>query len=299
MIARILDGIMENKSMRLKADLTLFGVAVIWGSAFITQGIAAQYHVAYLFNGASFVLAALILLPFIPRPVRSSRGQWKWMLVAGLILFFGTALQQVGIFYTKVANAGFLTSLYVVFTPFLLWIGFHEKPQRMDLAAVVLASVGAFFLSTAGSFVLQKGDVLEVAGAVFWGLHFVVLGKFAARYESISFASGQFFIAGMLNFILGLLVENLGMLAPLPVVGAVLYRAALSIGVGYTLQVWGQKHTPPTDAALILSLEAVFAVIAGWLVLGQTLLAVQIGGCVLIFIAVMLTQTKSTEALHT
>jgi drug/metabolite transporter (DMT)-like permease len=292
---------MENKrkSMRLKADLTLFGVAVIWGSAFITQGVAAQYHVAYLFNGASFILAALILVPFIPRGTRFEKKQLKWILAAGLILFCGTALQQVGIFYTQVANAGFLTSLYVVFTPFLLWIGFRERPHRADLAAVGLACVGVFFLSTAGnSFTLQKGDALEVAGAVFWALHFVVLGKFAARYESISFASGQFMIAGVLNFIAGLFAEKLGMLAPWPVVGAVLYRAALSIGVGYTLQVWGQKHTPPTDAALILSLEAVFAAIAGWLALGQGLLAAQAGGCALIFIAVMLTQIKSTEALH-
>src|SRR5689334_7300114 len=110
--------------MRLKADLTLFAVAVIWGTGFITQAVAAQYHVAYLFNGACFVLAALILLPFIPRRNKITREQWKWMLVAGAILCIATALQQVGILYTQIANAGFLTSLYTVFTPFLLWITF-------------------------------------------------------------------------------------------------------------------------------------------------------------------------------
>lgn len=278
--------------MRIKANITLFAVAIIWGSAFVTQAIAGQYQVAYLFNGVSFMLAALILLPFIPRKTKITPGQWKWMCVAGAVLCIATALQQVGILHTKVANAGFLTSLYVVFTPFLLWIGFHEKPHWIDLLAVGIASIGAFFLSTAGRFILQNGDALEVIGAAFWGLHFVVLGKFSTRYDSISFAAGHFFISGFLNFLMGLVFENLHMLTPAPVVGAILYRATLSIGIGYTLQVWGQKHTPPTDAALILGLEAVFAAIAGWILLGQTLLPIQIMGCVIIFIAVILSQTK-------
>jgi drug/metabolite transporter (DMT)-like permease len=214
------------------------------------------------------------------------------MLVAGGILFIATAMQQVGIFYTKIANAGFLTSLYIVFTPFLLWIGFHEKPHWLDVIAVLMAGIGGFFLSTAGKFVIQKGDVLEAIGSIFWALHFVVLGKFATRFESISFASGHFFISGFLNLLIGLAVENIHMLTPLPLLGAILYRSTLSIGLGYTLQVWGQKHTPPTDAALILGLEAVFAVASGWLALGQTLLPVQIMGCLIIFIGVIISQLK-------
>jgi len=278
--------------MRLKADITLFLVAVIWGTAFITQGIAAQYHIAYLFNGVSFILAALFLIPFMPRDKRIKREQWRWMLIAGGILFVATAMQQVGIFYTKIANAGFLTSLYVVFTPFLLWIGFHERPHWLEVVAVMMAVVGAFLLSTAGNFVVQRGDMLETVGAIFWALHFIVLGKFAAKFESISFASGHFFISGFINLLIGLVVENLHMLIPLPVIGAILYRATLSIGLGYTLQVWGQRHTPPTHAALILGLEAVFAVVAGWIVLGQTLLSIQIIGCVIILSAVILLQVK-------
>ncbi|MBI2759404.1 MAG: DMT family transporter [Chloroflexi bacterium] len=273
-------------------------VAIIWGTAFVSQGIAGQYRVAYLFNGVSFMLAALILIPFIPRGIQISPEQWKWMLVAGIILFVATAMQQVGIFYTKVANAGFLTSLYAVFTPFLLWVGFREKPHWVDMIAVTMAAVGAFLLSTAGRFQIQNGDALEVIGSIFWALHFVVLGKFAARFESVSFAAGHFFISGFLNFLIGLRVESLSMLTPLPLLGAILYRATLSIGIGYTLQVWGQKHTPPTDAALILGLEAVFAVIAGWIVLGQSLLPIQIAGCVIIFIAVLISQAKGWSKIE-
>ena len=213
--------------MRLKANLTLFAVAIIWGTGFITQGIAAKYQLAYLFNGLSFILASLILIPFFPHKKKKQPGAWKWMLVAGLVLFVATALQQVGIFYTKIANAGFLTSLYIIFTPFLLWIGFHEKPHWMDILAVIGAVLGVFFLSTAGSFKVQPGDGLELIGAIFWGLHFVILGKFASKYEPISFAAGHFLVCGVLNLLMGLIIEDPGQLMLLPVVGAIAYRARL------------------------------------------------------------------------
>jgi drug/metabolite transporter (DMT)-like permease len=276
--------------MRLKADLLLFMVAIIWGTAFVAQGVAGRYGIAYLFNGVSFMLASLILIPFIPRGTKVIKEQRKWMLVAGFVLFAATALQQVGLLFTKVANASFLTSLYAVFTPFMLWIGFRERPHWLDLSAVALAGVGAFLLSTAGQFQVRPGDALELIGSLFWALHFVVLGKYASKFESVSFASGHFFISGFMNLIIGLVVEDTSILTALPVMGAVLYRATLSVGIGYTLQVWGQKHTPPTDAALILGLEAVFAAIAAWLLLDQILLPIQIIGCVVIFIAVFISQ---------
>lgn len=280
--------------MRLKADLTLFAVAIIWGTAFIAQDVAGQYRVAYLFNAASFLLGALVLVPFIPRGNPFSAGQWKWMGIAGLILFAAAALQQIGIFYTKVANAGFLTSLYTVFTPFLLWIFFREKPHWLDSVAVTAAVGGAWLLSTAGQGLnFQNGDGLIFLGAVFWALHFVVLGKFASRYEPVSFAAGQFLVCGLLNLAVGLFTEPLAQLTHLPMLGAIVYRGLMSVGVGYTLQVWGQNHTPPTDAALILSLESVFAALAGWLILGQFLSPLQMVGCAVIFVAVMLTQFKS------
>jgi drug/metabolite transporter (DMT)-like permease len=281
--------------MRLKADLLLFMVAIIWGTAFVAQGIAGQYKVAYLFNGVSFMLAAVILIPFIPKGTHGakvSKDQWKWMFVAALVLFIATAMQQVGLLFTKVANASFLTSLYAVFTPFLLWVSFREKPHWLDLIAVTLAGIGAFLLSTSGRFEVQPGDSIELIGSLFWALHFVILGKFASKFESISFAAGQFFIGGFLNFVIGLFIEDISILSALPLFGAILYRATLSIGIGYTLQVWGQKHTPPTDAALILGLEAVFAVIAAWILLDQSLLPVQIVGCVIIFAGVLISQLK-------
>jgi drug/metabolite transporter (DMT)-like permease len=238
------------------------------------------------------MLASVILIPIIPEGIQIPKDQWTWMLIAGTILFIATAMQQVGLLFTKVANASFLTSLYAVFTPFLLWLTFREKPHVLDLIAVTLAGIGAFLLSTSGRFEVQAGDSIEVIGALFWALHFVVLGKFATKFESVSFAAGQFFICGFFNFMIGLFFEDVSILMVLPLLGAILYRATLSIGLGYTLQVWGQKHTPPTDAALILGLEAVFAAIAAWILLGQSLLVAQIAGCVIIFVGVLISQLK-------
>ncbi len=279
--------------MRLKANATLLFVALVWGSGFIAQDIAAQYHIAYLFNGASFLVGGLALLPFIPRKNKISRGQWKWMLVAGTTLFFASTLQQVGIFYTKIANASFLTSIYIVFIPFILWLGFRERPHWIDILTITMAIIGAYLLSSAGiRLQIQLGDGLEILGAVFWGMHVVVLGKFASKYEALSFASGQFLIAGVATLLLGLILEDPAQFFVKPLLLATLYRGLLSVGVGYTLQVWSQNYTPSTSAGLILSLESVFATIIAWIILRQTLLPVQILGCIIILLAVLFSQFK-------
>ena len=278
--------------MRIKANLTLLFVAIIWGTGFVSQGIAAQYQLAFLFNGLSFILASIVLIPFFPKGRKIDKNAWKWILIAGLILFIASALQQVGIYYTKIANAGFLTSLYIVFTPFLLWIGFKEKPHWMDVVAVAGACLGAFFLSTAGILKVQPGDGLEFIGAIFWGLHVVIIGKFASKFEPITFAAGHFMVTGIINLVIGLVFENTSQLVLIPVLGSIAYRAIFSIGIGFTLQIWGQHHTAPTDAALILGLESVFAVIGGWVILQQTLLPIQLLGCAIILASVLFSQFK-------
>jgi drug/metabolite transporter (DMT)-like permease len=156
---------------------------------------------------------------------------------------------------------------------------------------VLLAVVGAFFLSTGGTFEVRTGDVIELVGALFWTLHVIMLGKYASRFEPMSFSVGQLIICGLLNLGIGLMVET-SMPWNLPLLGAIAYTAFFSLGLCYTLQIWAQRHTPPADAALILSLESVFAVISGWFLLNETLVPIQIFGCVLIFVAVLLSQFK-------
>lgn len=284
--------------MRLKADLTLLLVSIIWGSAFVAQRVAGQMGSVYLFNAARYLLAAVVVLPIAIRGWRITNpgqgiptSQYTWMLIAGFFLFLGSALQQVGLVYTTAGNAGFITSLYVVLVPILLFLIWRERFHWIAIVAVVLAGGGAFLLSTSGKFAIQKGDVIELIGALFWTLHVIVLGKYAAKFESMSFSVGQLIVCGLLNLILGLFTESL-----LSVHGslwiAIAYTAFFSIGMCYTLQIWAQRHTPPADAALILSLESVFSVISGWVLLGETLVPVQVWGCGLIFAAVLLSQLR-------
>ena len=282
--------------MRLKADLTLLIVSIIWGSAFVAQRLAGQMGSMYLFNAARYFLAALVVLPLAVRVYRASaltfsRDQFKWIFVAGLLLFLGSALQQLGLVYTTAGNAGFITSLYVVLVPVMLFLIWREKVHWISLMAVALAGVGAFFLSTGGRFDLRVGDALEFLGALFWTIHVIVLGKFASRFEPMSFSVGQLIVCGLLNLVVGIFVEK-SMPVNVPLLGAIAYTAFFSLGLCYTLQVWAQRHTPPADAALILSLESVFAVISGWFLLDEKLLPLQIFGCVLIFVAVLLSQFK-------
>jgi drug/metabolite transporter (DMT)-like permease len=284
--------------MRLKADLTLLLVSIIWGSAFVAQRVAGQMGSVYLFNGARYLLAAIVVLLFAIRTGRMvnptykiPREQYTWMLVAGFVLFLGSAFQQVGLLYTTAGNAGFITSLYVVLVPVVLFVVWREKSHWISFLAVILAGAGAFFLSTGGRFEVRTGDVIELFGALFWTFHVIVLGKYAARYEALSFSVGQLIVCGLLNLTIGLFTEK-SMPITWPMLTAIIYTAFLSLGLCYTLQIWAQKHTPPADAALILSLESVFAVLSGWLVLDEQLTGVQIFGCALIFVAVLLSQIK-------
>jgi drug/metabolite transporter (DMT)-like permease len=284
--------------MRLKADLTLLLVSIIWGSAFVAQRVAGQMGSVYLFNSARYLLAALVVLPLAVRVgqvVNPSselrREQYKWMFIAGFFLFAASALQQAGMLYTTAGNAGFITSLYVVLVPIVLFVFWREKFHWMAVVAVVLAGVGAFLLSTGGRFEVQKGDVLELVGALFWTLHVIIVGKYVSRFESISFSVGQLAVCGVLNLGIGLFVEPMMSFSG-PLLFAIAYTALFSLALCYTLQIWAQKHTPPADAALILSLESVFAVLSGWWLLDERLVTIQVVGCALIFVAVLLSQFK-------
>jgi drug/metabolite transporter (DMT)-like permease len=278
--------------MRLKADLLLFLIAIIWGTAFVAQRIAGEQNIVYLFNGVRYLLASLVVLPFVKRKESLPRAQWKWMMIAGLVLFMGSALQQVGIVYTSAGNAGFITSLYVVLIPLILIIFWRENLHWLAIVAAVLASIGAFLLSTGGSFVFRTGDILELVGALFWAFHVIVLGKFASRYDAMSFSVGQLAICGFLNLGIGIFVEPIHSLTNISLLAAIIYTAVFSLGIAYTLQIWAQRHTPPSDAALILGLESVFSVLSGWIILHENLAALQIAGCGLILLAVLLSQLK-------
>ena len=272
-------------------------VAIIWGSSFAVQRVAAQYLGVFLFNGLRFMLAALILLPFARPRNRLERPDFAWIVLAGLCAFAGSALQQAGLQFTTAANAGFITSLYVVLVPVLLIVFWRQKARWNAWAAALLAVTGAILLSTGGTgFRLAgkavAGDGLVLISSLGWALHVIAVGRGARRMAVLTFSAGQYIVAGTLNMGIGLALES-RLLSGLAVAWwTVLYIAVVSTAIGYTLQAVGQRHAPASDAAIILSLESVFAAVFGYLLLAEQLTAVQRLGCALIFGAVLLAQVK-------
>jgi drug/metabolite transporter (DMT)-like permease len=279
--------------MRLKADLTLLFVTILWGSAFAVMRVAAGYGSVFFLNGLRFLLGAVVLLPFTKLHGVFNRGNLVYYGLAGFALYVAVGLQQAGLMTTSAGNAGFITSLYVVIVPLILWLIWKERPSRLTGVSVLMAIAGGFLLSTGGSFQVRFGDILIFIGSFFWALHVVVVSRVQGKMKALPFALGQFAVCGLLNIITGIFVERPALADMLAVTPAILYTGVVSIAIGFTLQVIAQKHTPANDAALIMSLESVFAALFGWLFLRETLLPIQMAGCVLILAAVALMQIKN------
>jgi len=281
---------------RLKADLTLLLVAVIWGTSFVAQRVAAAHIGPFLFNGVRFLLGALVLLPVVRFRLELDRKTWPWVAAAGLVMSLASVLQQAGMRWTTAGNAAFITGLYVVFVPLLLLIFWRQRVRTAVWAAALLAAGGIFLLSSGGQLRLAPGDGLELAGATMWGLHIIIIDRAMRRMEALPFSIGQFLAAGALQLILGLALEWRTAPGLVSAWWTVAWAGILSVAVGYTLQVVGQRHAPPADAALIVSLEAVFAVLAGYLLLGEKLRPEQWLGAGLIMSAILLAQLGPAAA---
>jgi drug/metabolite transporter (DMT)-like permease len=206
------------------------------------------------------------------------------------LLCGGSVLQQAGLHWTTAGNAGFITGLYVIFVPVLMLIIWRQRIGWMIWIAALMAAAGIFLLSAGGRFELAPGDGLELAGAVLWAGHVVVVGKAMQRMDTLPFAIGQCLVAGGLNLVLGLIFDWNTLPGLVPAWWTVAYVGIFSVGIAYTLQAQGQRHAPPTDAALILSLESVFAALFGFLLLKENLRPEQLVGAGLILAAILLSQ---------
>ena len=286
------------EGQRLRADLILLMVSLIWGTAFVAQRVAATSMNVFLFNGLRFLLGAVVLVPFIT--FFSKRRDYSkqlnlqhlsYILLAGVFLFLGASLQALGMQSTTAANAGFITGMYVVLVPLLLALIWRQWPAYIVWLAVGFAATGLFLLSTGGSLRLAPGDRLEFGGAVLWASHVILIGFLAQKVEALTIAIGQNLVCGFLSLLMLLLTAGDN-----PMNGfsnswwTIVYTGILSVGVGYTLQIVGQRVAPPTDAAIIMSMEAVFAAIFGWILLEEYLSGVQIVGCLLMVVAMVLAQ---------
>jgi len=285
------------KIERLKADITLLVVAVVWGSAFVAQRVAAENIGVFLFNGLRFLLGALILLPLTRRRDSNALSQGRLNLkqilgivLLGSLLFTAAAFQQFGLQLTTAGNAGFVTGLYVVLIPLVLALGWHQPSRPSIWLASFLAVIGLFLLSTGGRMIINSGDLLELAGAFVWAFHVIMIGKLVQYIDVPRLAIGQYLVCGVISMVAGLGLEANSLGSLTAVWWTVVYTGLFSIGLGYTLQAVAQKVAPPADAAIILSMEAVFAAIFGWLLLGEVLSVPQLLGCGLILFGMLLAQ---------
>ena len=281
---------------RLKADLSLLLAALIWGVAFVAQRVAAENTPVFLFNGVRFLLGALVLLPFArmgdrrPRGTFPARNALPGILLAGLLLFGAGTFQQLGLRYTTAGNAGFVTGLYVVLVPLFLVLGGKQRLRRSLWIAAMLAVLGLYLLSTGGRLRLALGDALELVGAVLFAFHVIWISKIVQQVHVLPLAIGQYLVTALLSLSIGLLTES-GLIAVITTAWIpILYTGIFSIGLGYTLQAFGQRIAPPADATILLSMEAPLAAFFGWLILGEKLIAVQLAGCALMLAGMLLAQ---------
>ena len=285
------------KKTVLKGNIILMLTAVIWGVSFVSQRVGMEYIKPNTFNGIRTILGALILLPFIfvrGKTGKSRPSDGKKLLVGGIVcgalLCAAGTLQTWGMVYTTSGKSGFITAMYMIFVPVIgLFAG--KKIRVATAAGVVLAVMGMYMLSIGGTDItVNKGDVITLACAFIFAFHIMAVDRFSGEVDCVKLACLQFFVCGTVNIILMFLFEHPDCELVRACAVPILYSGIMSCGVAYTLQIVGQQYAEPTTASIIMSLESVFAALAGWAVLNETLTLREAFGCILMFAAIIIVQ---------
>ena len=303
----------KQRKEKLKGSTMLVLIALIWGFAFVPQRAGMAHAGPFLFNGSRFLMGAIVLIPFLIFGLRRKEGArihlQKWTLmggaIGGVVLFFASNLQQVGMVFTTAGKAGFLTSIYIVLVP-LYGILLKRKTHWNAWVSVVIGGVGLYFLSITEKLTIDPGDLVVIICAFFWAAHVYIIDHYVKKVDVVALGFCQFIVCGVLSviaavFLDGYFLPGASIAGLLDVIPGLLYVGILSSGVGFTLQGAGQRYVAPTAASLIMSLEAVFAVVGGGLLLGESLTSRELFGCLLMFGAVILAQlpvrgiTKKTK----
>lgn len=290
--------------------------ALIWGSAFVAQSVGMDYLGPFTFNCVRSFMGSIVLLPviwFMDRQKKAhvidveeniaaaqgTKSQQRKVLLrgglcCGVILTASTSLQQIGIQYTSAGKAGFITALYILIVP-LIGLLLGKKVGTKTWIGVALAVVGMYLLCIKEGFSISYGDFMVLLCAVVFSLHILTVDYFSPKVDGIKLSCIQFFVCGCISLFPMMILEH-------PVLSQIFaawlplaYAGVLSSGVAYTLQIVTQKHLNPTVASLLMSLESVFAVLTGWLVLNERLSAKEMLGCVLVFIAIILAQLPQKQ----
>lgn len=284
---------------RLQSGALLLLAALIWGSAFVGQSLGMADVGPLTFTAVRFVLGALVVLPLAWREQRSlrsagyrtGRGDAGWIGLLGLLLCTGVVLQQIGLVSTSVTNAGFLTALYVPLVPVLAWVLHRQLPHWTVWPAALGCLAGTWLLTGAALQWPVGGDLWVLASALPWAFHVVLVGRIANRLRgAYTLACGQFLVCALVSGAMGIVLEPISAEGLRKAAGAIAYTGILSVGVGFTLQVVGQRHAHPADAAIILSTETVFAALFGAWLMGDRLGTAGLAGAVLILACVLAVQ---------
>ncbi len=295
---------MSVKSFRSKSSfgvLLLTLAAFIWGTAFVAQSMGMDRLGPFAFNAARSLIGGTVLLPAALFSLRRGRKRgealktdWKKLLtggaLCGVMLGVASLFQQTGIKTTSAGKAGFLTALYIVLVP-LLGCFFGRRPGWKAWLAAVIALCGIWLLSAGAGFTFAVGDLLLIACALFFSFHIIIVDHFSPYVSGVALSCVQFYVAGAISLAVALIWEpGTRWEDILSSWGPLLYTGVLSSGVAYTFQILGQKTVRTTTASLLMSLESVFAALAGWVVLKQPLSSRELIGCCLVFGAVVLAQ---------
>ena len=295
-------------SKKMQSNILLLFTALIWGSSFVAQKSGMNYIEPFTFNGIRMVIGGLVLIPFIllmdrkkardgaAEPMSDEeKAKARKKIIAGgiccgLAIFVASSLQQFGVSYTTAGKAGFITTLYVVIVP-IISVLLRKRVRPIMWLCVVLGAVGLYLLCmTDDSFKLAFGDMLVLLCAVAFAVHIMVVDHFAAKLDGTKLSCIQFLTSGILGLVGMAIFESPDINAILDCWLPILYAGVLSCGLGYTFQVIAQKYAEPTVASLLMSLESVFAVISGAILLHETMSMRELTGCAVIFAAVIISQ---------
>lgn len=294
-------------SKKIRAELMLLTTALIWGTAFVAQRSGMDYVGPFTFNGIRFLIGAVVMIPIIlmmdklnsknkstiPMTVLEKKKERKLLLTGGffcgLALLAGTGLQQMGLVYTTAGKAGFITALYIVIVP-LTGIFLGRKVRTLLWVSVLLGVVGLYLLSINEGFSINLGDFLMFLCAFGFAAHILVVDHFSPKTNALKLSAVQFFVCGALSLVIMAFVEHPQLSYILDAAFPLLYTGIMSCCVAYTFQVVAQRDVAPTVASLLLSMESVFAVIFGMLLLNEQLLPKEIVGCFIMFVAIILAQ---------
>lgn len=282
---------MRNK--QAKSSVLLLLTALIWGAAFVAQSVGMDHVGPFTFNAVRFLIGGIAVIPCVFLQQKNDSMNIKAAVAGGLccgvVLCFSSLMQQVGIVYTTVGKAGFITSLYIVIVPLLGRVAGRKVPLSIWIS-VLIALLGMYLLCISEGISINKGDLLMAVSAVGFSFHILIIDYFSPKASGVVLSCVQFFVAGVVSAILMMFFEK-------PLVSSIwnaktplLYAGVMSCGVAYTLQIIAQKDFNPAVASLILSLESVFSLLAGWVLLKEVLSPRELGGCALVFLAIIMAQ---------